>query len=440
MKKYKIYLESLGCAKNLVDSEVMLGLLTEAGYEMADVPEDAGIIIVNTCSFIEDAVREAIETIFTLAEEKETGSCRFLVVCGCLPQRYGKDLLTEMPEVDLFIGTGEFQNIVRHLDRMTRGSAEVKMLTSASSFLMDDRTPRSLMTPGSSAYLKISEGCSHRCAYCTIPSIRGPYQQRTKASVLNEARILADQGIEEVNLIAQDTSRYEGLSKLLQQLAGLDGLRWIRLLYCHPRNMTDELLSVIAGEEKVCSYVDIPLQHIADPVLKRMGRKVTRRQTEELIEKMRDRIPDVVLRSTMMVGFPGETDQDFEALMQFVEDVRFDNLGAFMYSDEEGTPAGRMPGKVDKKVKKGRFRRLMNLQSGISREKNRQRKGQMTEVLVEGISGNEKYLLQGRTRFQAPEVDGVVYLNDNVPIGAFVDVKITRTLTYDLVGKGVAEF
>lgn len=439
-QEYKIYLESLGCAKNLVDSEVMLGLLMDAGYQMADVPEHAGIIIINTCSFVEDAVKEAIETIYTLAEQKETGGCRYLVVCGCLPQRYGEALLGEMPEVDLFVGTGEFQNIVAHLDLMIRDKSDVKMLISKSSFLMDDQMPRSLMTPGSSAYLKISEGCSHKCTYCTIPSIRGPYQQRTMSSIIMEARMLADQGIEELILVAQDTSRYEGLPKLLRQLAKIDGLRWIRMLYCHPLNMTDELLAVIGGEEKVCSYIDIPLQHIADPVLKRMGRKVTRKQTEKLIQKMKDQIPDLALRTTMIVGFPGETDRDFETLLQFVEDARFDSLGAFMYSDEEGTSASRMTEKVDLKVKKDRFRKLMKLQAGISRENNRKRKGQTIEVLVEGISANERYLLQGRTRFQAPDVDGVVYLNDNVMIGSFVGVKITRTLTYDLIGKFAVDY
>ncbi len=437
MKTYKIYLESLGCAKNLVDSEVMLGLLQNEGYELTNLHEEAEIIIVNTCSFVEDAVKEAIESIYTLAGEKETGVCQFLIVCGCLIQRYGDELLNEMPEVDLFLGTGEFQNIISHLDGLIHGHVSEKMLDSRLTFLMDDKTPRSLITPGSSAYLKISEGCSHKCTYCTIPSIRGEYQQRTPASVLTEATSLVNQGIEELNLVAQDTSRFKGLSLLLKKMSKIDGLRWVRLLYCHPLNMSDELLNVIAEEDKVCSYIDIPLQHIADPVLKRMGRRITRKQTESLILKMKDLIPDIALRTTMIVGFPGETEKDFETLLQFVKETEFDSLGAFMYSDEEGTPAGRLKGKIDEKVKKQRFKELMRLQAGISRKKNSLRKGKEMEVLVEGISLSEKYLLQGRTEFQAPEVDGVVYLNDNVPIGSFVNVKIKRALTYDLIGKVV---
>ena len=431
----KIYLESLGCSKNLVDSEVMLGLLSEGGCEIVDLPEKAGIIIINTCSFVEDAVKEAIETIYSLAREKSEGACQYLIVCGCLPQRYGRELLKEMPEVDLFLGTGEFQNISSHIDKMINGQVNERMLNSSNTFLMNDKIPRVLISPGSSSYIKIAEGCSHKCTYCTIPSIRGEYQQRTQVSVLNEANKLAEQGIEEINLVAQDTSRFKGLPVLLKKLAKIDGLKWIRLLYCHPHNMSDDLIKVIAAEKKVCKYIDIPLQHISDSVLKRMGRRINREQTEKLILKMKDNIPDIALRTTMIVGFPGETDKDFMELMQFVKETQFDSLGAFIYSDEEGTPATRLKGKVDAKVKKARFKELMRLQAGISRKKNNARKGKELEVLVEGISVNEKYLLQGRAEFQAPEVDGVVYLTDNVPIGSFVKVKITHSLTYDFVGK-----
>jgi len=431
----KIYLESLGCSKNLVDSEVMLGLLSEGGCEIVDLPEKAGIIIINTCSFVEDAVKEAIETIYSLAREKSEGACQYLIVCGCLPQRYGRELLKEMPEVDLFLGTGEFQNISSHIDKMINGQVNERMLNSSNTFLMNDKIPRVLISPGSSSYIKIAEGCSHKCTYCTIPSIRGEYQQRTQTSVLNEANQLAEQGSEEINLVAQDTSRFKGLPVLLKKLAEIDGLKWIRLLYCHPHNMSDDLIKVIAAEKKVCKYIDIPLQHISDSVLKRMGRRINREQTEKLILKMKDNIPDIALRTTMIVGFPGETDKDFMELMQFVKETQFDSLGAFIYSDEEGTSATRLKGKVDAKVKKARFKELMRLQAGISRKKNSARKGKELEVLVEGISVNEKYLLQGRAEFQAPEVDGVVYLTDNVPIGSFVKVKITHSLTYDFVGK-----
>jgi ribosomal protein S12 methylthiotransferase len=431
----KIYLESLGCSKNLVDSEVMLGLLSEGGCEIVDLSEKAEIIIINTCSFVEDAVKEAIETIYSLAREKAEGACQYLIVCGCLPQRYGRELLKEMPEVDLFLGTGEFQNISSHIDKMINGQVNERMLNSSNTFLMNDKIPRALISPGSSSYIKIAEGCSHKCTYCTIPSIRGEYQQRTHISVLNEVIKLAEQRIEEINLVAQDTSRFKGLPVLLKKLAKIDGLKWIRLLYCHPHNMSDDLIKVIAAEKKVCKYIDIPLQHISDSVLKRMGRRINREQTEKLILKMKDNIPDIALRTTMIVGFPGETDKDFMELMQFVKETQFDSLGAFIYSDEEGTPATRLKGKVDAKVKKARFKELMRLQAGISRKKNSARKGKELEVLVEGISVNEKYLLQGRAEFQAPEVDGVVYLTDNVPIGSFVKVKITHSLTYDFVGK-----
>jgi ribosomal protein S12 methylthiotransferase len=431
----KIYLESLGCSKNLVDSEVMLGLLSEGDCEIVDLPEKAEIIIINTCSFVEDAVKEAIETIYSLACEKDEGACEYLIVCGCLPQRYGRELLKEMPEVDLFLGTGEFQNISSHIDKMINGQVNERMLNSSGTFLMNDKTPRALISPGSSSYIKIAEGCSHKCTYCTIPSIRGDYQQRTHISVLNEAIKLAEQGIEEINLVAQDTSRFKGLPVLLKKMAKIDGLKWIRLLYCHPLNMSDDLIKVIAAEKKVCKYIDIPLQHISDSVLKRMGRRINREQTENLILKMNDNIPGIAFRTTMIVGFPGETDKDFMELMQFVKETQFDSLGAFIYSDEDGTPASRLKNKVDAKVKKERFRELMKLQAGISRKKNSLKKGSQMEVLVEGISANEKYLLQGRTEFQAPEVDGVVYLTDNVPIGSFVKLKITHSLTYDLVGK-----
>ena len=304
-----------------------------------------------------------------------------------------------MPEVDLFLGTGEFQNISAHIDKMINGQVNERMLNSSSTFLMNDKIPRALISPGSSSYIKIAEGCSHKCTYCTIPSIRGEYQQRTQASVLSEANKLAEQGVEEINLVAQDTSRFKGLPALLKKMAKIDRLKWVRLLYCHPINMSDDLIKVIAEEEKVCKYIDIPLQHIADPVLKRMGRRINREQTEKLVLKMKAKIPDIALRTTMIVGFPGETDKDFDELLRFVKDTEFDSLGAFVYSDEEGTPARRLKGKIPEKIKKARFKELMRIQAGISRKKNSARKGKEMEVLIEGISVNEKYLLQGRAEF-----------------------------------------
>jgi len=433
--KQTVCLVSLGCAKNLVDSEVMLGVLARDRFILTADREAADIIIINTCAFIEDSTREAISAIFDCARRKQTGFCRHLVVCGCLPQRYKEELLAEFPEVDLFLGTGEFGRIDTHLRRLLAGRQTSRLHSRRPTLLMGAATPRVLSTPGGSAYLKIAEGCSHRCTYCTIPLIRGPYRQRTQRSILQEAKQLAGHGIKEINLIAQDTTRYDDLAGLLQRLARIDGLAWLRLLYGHPATLNREVLAVMAGEEKVCRYLDIPLQHIADPVLRRMGRKITRAKTEPLIEALQKRVPGIALRTTFIVGFPGETDADFEQLMDFVRLARFDHLGAFMYSDEDGTPAARLPAKVPEAVKRERHHRLMSLQRRISREKLAAFKGKELTALVEGPAANSRYAAQARSEFQAPEVDGVVLLQEKLPPGAMVRVKITRALTYDLAGK-----
>ncbi len=429
------FLESLGCAKNLVDSEVMLGCLLNEGYELVSAVEEAAIIIVNTCSFIEDATRESLDTILEFAELKQTGACTHLVVCGCLPQRYKDELLQELPEVDLFLGAGGFQNIAAHLQALADNTVSKRLVADRPAFLLTDKTPRMLSVPGGSAYIKIAEGCSHHCTYCTIPSIKGPYRRRSSASIVKEARQLSADGIGEINLVAQDTTRYEGLDGLLKKLVAIKDLTWVRLLYCHPRHLTPDIIRLMAGEEKLCRYIDIPLQHIADPVLKKMGRRITRKKTEALISSIRRICPDIALRTTFIVGFPGETERDFEALLSFAEDTGFDHLGAFQYRDEEGTPASRLPDKIPEKVKKERYNLLMRGQADISRKKNSRFKGREIQVLVEGISANEHYNLQARTEFQAPEIDGVVYLKEPVTIGSFQRVKITRTLTYDLVGR-----
>ena len=437
MKKKFIHLVSLGCAKNLVDSEVMLGVLARAGFALTADRDAAEIIIVNTCSFIEASTREAIDTIFSLAQCKQTGCCRHLVVCGCLPQRYKDGLLAELPEVDLFLGTGEFDRIDKHLHRLIAGRQHKRLHSSRPTLLMGAATPRVLSTPAGSAYLKIAEGCSHRCTYCTIPLIRGPYRARSQRSILQEAKYLAGRGVKEINLIAQDTTRYDDLAGLLRRLARIDGIAWLRLLYGHPASLKPEVLTVMAGEEKICRYLDLPLQHIADPVLRRMGRKVTRAQTEKLLARMRGLVPDIALRTTFIVGFPGETNADFEQLMEFAEQARFDHLGAFMYSDEDGTPAARLTHKVPEAVKRQRHHRLMSLQRLISREKLAACKGKELAVLVEGPAANSRYAVQARTGFQAPEVDGVVLLQEPLPAGSMARVKITRALTYDLAGKTV---
>jgi ribosomal protein S12 methylthiotransferase len=437
MKKKIVHLVSLGCAKNLVDSEVMLGVLARAGFAMTPEPETAEIIIVNTCAFIEDSTREAISAILDVARFKQTGACRHLVVCGCLPQRYKDGLPAELPEVDLFLGTGEFNRIDKHLHRLIAGRQTPRLYSSRPTLLMGAATPRAVSTPAGSAYLKIAEGCSHRCTYCTIPLIRGPYRARSQRSILQEARYLAGHGVKELNLIAQDTTRYDDLAGLLRRLARINDIAWLRLLYGHPASLNPEVLAVMAGEEKICRYLDLPLQHIADPVLKRMGRKVSRAQTEKLLAGMRGRVPDIALRTTFIVGFPGETNADFEQLLEFARQARFDHLGAFMYSDEDGTPAARLPHKVPQAIKRERHHRLMSLQRLISREKLAAYRGKELAVLVEGPAANSRYAVQARTVFQAPEVDGVVLLQEQLPAGSMARVKITRALTYDLAGKTV---
>jgi len=432
--KKSVYIESLGCAKNLVDSEVMMGFLVRAGFQFTAAAADAEIIIINTCSFIADAVQEAIETILELVQHKQQGSCRYLIVCGCLPQRYREELVRELPEVDLFLGTGEFQTIVHYIQQLESDSLASRMFVTTPTFLPDDKTPRIISTPGSSAYIKIADGCSHHCTYCTIPGIRGPYIYRPITSIVKEAHHLAENGIVELNLIAQDTTQYPDLAVLLQQLAAVAGIEWIRLLYCHPLNLSRDIIRVMAEEKKICNYIDLPLQHITDSMLKRMGRRMTRKQTEAVLEQLRDALPEIALRTTFMVGFPGETDEDFQQLVDFIRAFGFDHLGVFSYRDEEGTPAAGLGEKVPEPLKKERYDRVMRLQAAIARDKNRRRVGQSLDVLVEDISSEQQYRLQARTVFQAPEVDGVVFLDEDVTIGSFVPVTITGALTYDLVG------
>ena len=439
----KIYLVSLGCAKNLVDSEVIQGTLVTSGYTLTRDKEAAEIIIVNTCAFIEEATREAISTILELSEQKRVGACRYLVVCGCLPQRYKEALLQELPEVDLFLGTGEFQHIAQHLKTLKQGHYKSKVFTARPTYLLNPGTPRILATPGYTAYVKIAEGCSHHCTYCIIPEIRGPYKSRSPQSIAAEVKNLAARGVREINLIAQDTTYYgldsscgSGLAGLLKKLVKIPDIRWIRLLYCHPHNLTEELISILAGKQTVCNYLDLPLQHISDPVLKRMGRRTTTTQIQELLQMIRSRVPAIALRTTLMVGFPGETEKDFAQLRSFVQTFAFEHLGIFRYRDEEGTAACKLTPKVPEGVKEERYHDIMTLQSGISRKKNRRRAGQRIEVLVEGASSSPKYALQGRAAFQAPEVDGVIFIEKGkASAGSFVKVRITKGLTYDLVGE-----
>ena len=437
--KETVCLVSLGCAKNLVDSEVILGLLSKEGYLLTTDPSRAEILIVNTCSFIEEATREAIETIFQLSRLKKEGRCRLLVVSGCLPQRYGKVLEKELPEVDLFVGTGAFQNLPKLLSQKPKR----KSFLPKSTFLYNETTPRILSTPPFIAYLKIAEGCSNACTFCTVPKIRGSYRSRKLRSVLGEAERLADQGVQELILIAQDTTAYgrdlqdgTNLEKLLKNLVSVEGLRWIRILYSYPRadNFTDGLLELMAQEEKICPYLDLPLQHIDDEILKRMGRRSKGAEIRSLLQKIRTFLPQVSLRSSLIVGFPGEKEGQFKALLDFVEETQFDHLGAFKYSSEEGTPASRLPHPIVESVKEERLRALMEIQKKISLKKYQGMVGQRNVVLVEGPQ-RKRGVLRGRLQTQAPEIDGSVFLDGKAQPGDWVEARMTQALPYDLVAQ-----
>jgi ribosomal protein S12 methylthiotransferase len=431
-------LVSLGCPKNLVDSEVILGGLSRDEYLLTTDPSEAEILIINTCAFIEEATREAIDTILRYARYKEEGRCRLLVVAGCLPQRYGKILEKELPAVDLFIGTGDFQR----LPRILKEKGGRKSFLSKSSFLYNEATPRVLSTPPFLAYLKIAEGCSNACTFCTVPGIRGPYRSRRLRSVLEEAGRLAGGGVRELILIGQDTTAYgrdlrdgTDLEKLLRGLVRVEGLRWVRMLYSYPKKsyFTKGLLELMAAEEKICPYLDLPIQHIDDRILMRMGRKARSEEVRDLLRMIRTFLPSASLRSSLIVGFPGEGEKEFGALLKFVKETAFDHLGAFKYSPEEGTPASRLPDQVPERIKEERLKELMALQQGISLSKHRRIVGATVEVLVEETG--RKGVLRGRLQTQAPEIDGCVFLKGNASPGDWVEARITRALPYDLIGR-----
>jgi ribosomal protein S12 methylthiotransferase len=432
-------LVSLGCPKNLVDSEVILGLLSREGYLLTTDPLKAEVLIVNTCSFIEEATKEAIETILQLSRFKKEGRCRLLIVSGCLPQRYGKVLEKELPEVDLFVGTGAFQNLPKLLSERPKR----KSFVPRSTFLYNEKTPRILSTPPFIAYLKIAEGCSNACTFCAVPKIRGRYRSRKLQSILREAKRLADQGVQELILIGQDTTGYGrdlrdggSLEKLLKYLVKVEGLRWIRILYSCPKtgHFPDRLLELIAQEEKICPYLDLPIQHIDDEILRRMGRRSKGTEIRRLLKKIRAFLPEVSLRSSFIVGFPGEKESQFRALLNFVEETQFDHLGAFKYSPEEGTPASRLPHPIPESVKEERLRALMEIQKKISLKKYKKMVGQKRVVLVERPQG-ERGILRGRLQTQAPEIDGSVFLNGEARPGNWVEARITQALPYDLVAQ-----
>lgn len=436
---------SLGCPKNRVDSEVILGLLGDKGYELTENPAIAEIIIINTCTFIQKATEESVNTILEYAAYKVSGKCRLLVVAGCLTQRYQDDLKEELPEVDLFIGTGEYQRVADLVLESEKG----KQIVAAGipEYIHDYNTPRVSTTPFYSSYIKIAEGCSNPCTFCIIPRLRGDYRSRSEDSIVNEVKKLTEKGVKEFNLVAQDTTAYgrdlarpTTLKNLLEKLTAIKELDWIRLLYCYPTLLNDELIELIAREEKIVKYIDIPLQHIDDKVLKGMKRGTREKMIRELILKLRTRIPDVTIRSAFIVGFPGEGDKEFENLLEFIAEASFDHLGVFTYSKEEGTIAGDMPEQVEEELKEERYNRIMELQQKISLERNRTHVGKKTKVLVEGLSEETDLLLQGRAAFQAPEIDGITYINSGTASpGEIKEVLITEAHPYDLVGEIIDE-
>ncbi|MGP1471630.1 MAG: 30S ribosomal protein S12 methylthiotransferase RimO [Schwartzia sp. (in: firmicutes)] len=435
---------SLGCAKNLVDTEVMLGLLQEGGIDLTPDPKTADILVVNTCAFIESAKQESITTVLNMAEYKKSGRCRSLILAGCLGQRYAAQLLEELPEVDAIVGTGAWDRIMEAVTETTKGHRVI--LAGESEIIYDAKTPRILTTPPYTAYVKIAEGCDHRCAFCAIPLIRGAYRSRPMEDIRAEVERLAAAGVKEINLIAQDTTNYgrdlygaPSLALLLRTLCRVEGVRWLRILYAYPRFFTDELIETIASEPKICNYIDLPLQHAHDAVLHSMRRADDRAMIETLLDKIRARIPEAVIRSTFIVGFPGETDAQYQTLRRFLEKQKFDQVGVFTYSKEEGTPAVSMGGQVAEDVMQERYHDLMSLQSKISEETNRSLEGRVLEVLVEGRDEEQTNIAYGRSYREAPEVDGQIYIEGDTDSrrGDMVKVRILQGFAYDIVGERV---
>lgn len=441
MKNKKILFISLGCDKNLVDSEVMLGILADRGFEMTDTEDDADIIIINTCCFINDAKEESINTILEMAEYKKTGPCKALIVTGCLAQRYKQEIVDEIPEVDAVIGTSKYDEIFDAVDQALKGShfLDVDDL---------DRLPsvpgkRILTTGGHYAHLKIAEGCDKHCTYCIIPKIRGNYRSVPMEQLLAEAASLAEQGVKELILVAQETTLYgmdlygkKSLHILLQELAKIKGIRWIRILYCYPEEIYPELIETIKNEKKVCHYLDMPIQHASDAILKRMGRRTTKAQLKETVSLLRKEIPDIVLRTTLIAGFPGETQEQHEELMEFVDEMEFERLGVFAYSPEENTPAASMPDQIPEEVKEERRDAILELQQEIAFDKAADMVGRTLYAMIEGKVADEPAYV-ARTYADSPDIDGYVFVNTGEMLmsGDFVKLKITGSAEYDLIGE-----
>ncbi|MHC1721208.1 MAG: 30S ribosomal protein S12 methylthiotransferase RimO [Clostridiaceae bacterium] len=440
MSKIKVGLVSLGCDKNRIDSEIILNnLSTDGNFQIVSNPKIADVIIVNTCGFIESAKQESIDTILEMSGYKKNYSCKALVVTGCLSQRYREELAEALPEIDIMLGVNDYGMLTRSiLDFLNKSDLSYKFCNYSDSNI--NTGGRILTTLPHTAYLRIAEGCDNFCTYCIIPKIRGKYRSRKFESILEEAAILAEQGVKEIILVAQDTTRYgidlynkKRLHEVIEAISGIEGIKWIRVLYCYPEEIYDELISVMAANNKVCKYLDIPLQHISDNILKRMGRRGRKKELVQIIGKLRENIENLCLRTSIIVGFPGETEEDFSELRDFIASTKFDNLGVFKYSQEEDTPAAIMKGQIDEDVKETRYNELMGLQQEISKEKNRSKTGRIYEVIIDG---HERGRWTARSYEMSPDIDGVVYIESkyNLEIGSMIKVKITGSMEYDLIG------
>ncbi len=437
---------SLGCDKNLVDSEQMLGLLTQKGFTLTDDETQADVIVINTCCFIHDAKEESIQNILEMAEYRKSGRCKALIVTGCLAQRYKQEIIDEIEEVDAVIGTTAHDEIFEVIEKTLAGQKELDIQDVDR--LVEIDAKRVVTTGGHYAHLKIAEGCDKHCTYCIIPKIRGSYRSVPMERLLKEAQDLADQGVKELILVAQETTLYgvdlygkKSLHILLKKLCEIKGIRWIRVLYCYPEEIYDELIETIRDEKKICHYLDLPIQHASDRILKRMGRRTSRAQLEEIIGKLRREIPDIALRTTLITGFPGETQEDHEELMNFVDEMEFDRLGVFTYSQEEDTPAASMEDQIDEEVKKDRQEELMELQQEVSLDKNEEKIGRTMLAMVEGYLSDENVYV-ARTYADAPGIDGYLFIDtaETLMSGDFAKVKITGALEYDLTGELEDEF
>ena len=437
----KILFISLGCDKNLVDTEVMLGMLASRGYEMTNDEQEADIIVINTCCFIHDAKEESIQNILEMAEYKKNGSAKALIVTGCMAERYRQEILDEIPEVDEVLGTTAYDRILDAVDAALAGQHEV--MTADLDALPLPETKRLVTTGGHFAYLKIAEGCDKHCTYCIIPKIRGNFRSVPMERLLKEAQDLAEQGVKELILVSQETTLYgkdlygeKSLPKLLRELCKISGIRWIRILYCYPEEITDELIQVMKEEPKICHYLDLPIQHANDTILKRMGRRTSKQELIDIVQKLRKEIPDICLRTTLITGFPGETQEQHEEVMEFIDTLEFDRLGAFTYSPEEDTPAATFEDQIDEEVKEDRQADIMELQQEIAFDKAEDMIGREVLVMIEGKVADENAYV-GRTYRDAPNVDGLIFINTDVELisGDFAKVKVTGALDYDLIGE-----